>query len=87
MCIQVKVTNIFSLHPKKWCTWTNCCTCLYHRIKKRCLLHFFIFFVVENKVVDVVVVDRIVCVEFPNLEIDHLYFNIILKIMVHSLCE
>jgi hypothetical protein len=47
-------------------------------------MHFLIFFVVKNKVVDVIVMDCIVCAEFPNLEVDFVFFNIIPKTMVHA---
>jgi hypothetical protein len=47
-------------------------------------MHFFIFFAAKEKIIFVVVVDRIVCVEFPNLEIDPILFNTILRTMVHD---
>jgi len=49
-------------------------------------MHFFVFFVIENKVVDVIVLYHIICVEFPNPKTFHVCFNIILKTMVHSPC-
>jgi hypothetical protein len=49
-------------------------------------MHLFVFFVVENKIVDVVAVDCIIFYEFPNLDVHHVLFNIILKTMVHSPC-
>jgi hypothetical protein len=48
-------------------------------------MDFFIF-VVETKVVHVIIVDHIVCVEFPNPKTDHIFFNIITKTMVHGPC-
>lgn len=47
-------------------------------------MHFFIFFVAKEKIIFVVVVDRIVFVEFPSLEIDPILFNTILRTMVHD---
>jgi hypothetical protein len=49
-------------------------------------MHFFIFFVVENKVVDVIIMYRIICVEFLNPKAFHVFFNTILKTMVHGPC-
>jgi hypothetical protein len=49
-------------------------------------MHFFVSFVVENKVVDVIVLYCIICVEFPNPKAFHVLFNIILKTMVHGPC-
>jgi hypothetical protein len=47
-------------------------------------MHLLKSFVTGNKVVDVVVVDHVICVEFPNLEVDPILYNITLKIMVHG---
>ncbi len=47
-------------------------------------MHFFIFFAAKDKIIFVVVVDRIVCVEFPNPELDPILFYTILRTMVHD---
>jgi hypothetical protein len=47
---------------------------------------FFIFFVVEDKIIDVVAIDQIVCAKFLDPEVDPIFFNTILKTMVHSPC-
>ncbi len=39
-------------------------------------MHFLILFVVENKTIDVVAIDHIVCVEFLNPKIDLIFFSI-----------
>ncbi len=49
-------------------------------------MHFFIFFVVEDKIIDVVTIDQIICVEFPDLEVDPIIYNTTLRTMVHGSC-
>jgi hypothetical protein len=49
-------------------------------------MYFLIFFATKNKIINVVAVDQIVCVEFLNPKVDPILFNTILRTMVHCPC-
>jgi hypothetical protein len=49
-------------------------------------MHFFIFFSTKDKIIDVVVMDNIICAKFLDPKIDPILFNTILKTMVHGPC-
>jgi len=49
-------------------------------------MHFLLFFVEEDKIVDVAIVDHIACAEFLDLEKEPVLFDTILRTMVHGPC-
>ncbi len=49
-------------------------------------MHFFIFFAIEDKIIDVVTIDQFFCAKFLYPKVDPIFFNTILKTMVHSPC-